>query len=246
EASDMVLADDNFATIVAAVEEGRGIYRNIQKVVGFLLGTNTGEVLFLLMVLLSGIFLPQALPLALLPIHILWVNLVTDGVCDVTLAMEPKERGLMRAPPRNPNEKLVTFDMEVFIALTAVVIAVGTFVVFYSHYRFDEANLAYARTMTFTSLAMFQLWSAINARSRFSFFRIGIFSNKYLLGAIVLSLLMQIFAVYHPMMNEAMSTVPLSLQDWIYILLVTASLFVLFEVKKIADAGWRLKHPEEA
>jgi len=230
ESSDMVLEDDNFATIVAAIEEGRGVYANIQKVISYLLSTNMGEVIFLLAILLSGLVLPFELPLALLPIHILWVNLVTDGVCDVTLAMEPKEKGLMRQKPRNPNEQLITKEMAIFIGVTALIMAFGTLAVFYKH--FMEGSLAHARTMAFTTLAVFQIFSALNARSSQSVFSIGIFSNRYLTGAIILSLLLQLGAIYLPFMNEMMQTVPLSLSDLALVLGVSSTLLIAFEIKK--------------
>ncbi|MFH1447517.1 MAG: HAD-IC family P-type ATPase [Candidatus Micrarchaeota archaeon] len=233
ESSDMVLADDNFSTIVAAVEEGRGVYLNIQKVVSYLLGTNIGEVLFLLMILLSSFFLPEALPLALLPIHILWVNLVTDGVCDVTLAMEPKERGLMRRKPRRPDERMITADMALFITLSAGVMALGTFLVFLQQYQ--NGDLAHARTITFTTLVMFQLFNALNVRSRLSLFKIGVLSNRYLAGAILVSILLQLGAIYLPFMNEMMKTTPLSLADWALVLGVSSMLLVVFEAKKLLE-----------
>lgn len=230
ESSDMVLADDNFATIVAAIEEGRGVYLNIQKVVSYLLSTNMGEVIFLFAVLLSSLYLPESLPLALLPIHILWVNLVTDGVCDVTLAMEPKEKGLIRQKPRDTDEPLITKKMAVFIAVTGVIMAMGTMAVFYTQY--NSGGLAHARTMAFTTIAIFTLFSALNARSSQSIFSIGVFSNRYLTGAIIVSLLLQFGAIYLPFMNDMMQTTPLALEDWAVVFGVASTVLVAFEIMK--------------
>ncbi len=231
EASDIVLADDNFASIVAAIEEGRGVYLNIRKVMTYLLATNLGEVMVLFMILGSAFALGSPLPLALLPIHILWVNLVTDGVCDVTLAMEPKERNLMQYKPRKPTEGLISGEMKFFLVFSSLIMALGTFITFM--YFLKNGSLAHARTATFTVLAFFQLFSALNFRSfHESLFSRGLFSNPYLVGAIAVSILMQASVIYTPWLNEAMKTTPLSLEDWAVILLVSSSVLVAVELKK--------------
>jgi len=130
EASDLVLEDDNFQTIVEAVKEGRGAYANIKKVIFYLLGTNIGEVFVLFFVLFSGLFLVNALPIIFVPIQLLWINLVTDGACVVTLGMEKKDEDIMFDKPRNPKEQLITKDMLKFIFATAIIIAFGTIFVF--------------------------------------------------------------------------------------------------------------------
>ncbi len=181
ETAEMVLIDDNFASIVNAVEEGRVVFQNIRKVVKFLLVTNVGEDLALLTALA---FLPGH-PLLFTPVQILWVNLVTDGLLDVTLALEPQEGDVMDEPPRAREARIINRE----ILLNTLFVAVGTLAVFVT--ANVNGELTQARTMAFTTLAMFQVFNALNCRSREkSVFRLGLFSNPYLLGAIALSVLL--------------------------------------------------------
>ncbi|MDD5023178.1 MAG: HAD-IC family P-type ATPase, partial [Candidatus ainarchaeum sp.] len=230
ESGDMILSDDNFKTIVSAVEEGRSVFVNLRKIVRFLFATNLGEVIFLFMILLSGLYFPETLPLALLPIHILWVNLVTDGVCDVTLAMDPKEKDLMKRKPRNPKEGIITKNVGIFVISSAVIIAIGTFLVFI--FELERGGLDHARTVAFTTLAFFQLFSAINTRSDKSVFNKDLFSNKYFIGAIILSVLLQLSIIYIPFLGEAMKTIPLNAEDWIIIIVASSSILIIFEIVK--------------
>jgi Ca2+-transporting ATPase len=235
EASDIVIADDNIASLVDAVEEGRHSSMNIRKVVKYLFSTNIAEVMFLMIILFSPFWLGSALPLALLPVHILYVNLVTDGFCDVTLATEKKDKTLMKEKPQKFAGGFFTRDVWKFIAITSVITVAGLFWA-YSNYLGNDGNLAHARTMTFTLLSFFQLWSAINARTNEeSVFSAGLFSNRYLSAAIVVSILTQLLVIYHPFFNEAMKTVPLGISDWALILGMSSSLFVIFEVLKFIE-----------
>lgn len=206
----MVVTDDNFASIAAAVEEGRGIYDNIRKSIHYLLSCNVSEILLML---LATLF---ALPLPLLPVQILWINLVTDGLPALALAVDPKEPDLMRRPPRTPNEQFFTtqrflllFSQGSFLALMTL----GAFV--YCLYGMD-LNLERARTLTFTVLVLAQLFPAFNNRSdRRSIFEIGLMTNKPLLGAVAVSIILQATIVLLPPMHDIFNVVPLDPEHWL-------------------------------
>ncbi|MDY0020425.1 MAG: HAD-IC family P-type ATPase, partial [Anaerolineae bacterium] len=230
ETAEMVLTDDNFTSIVNAVEEGRVVFQNVRKVVKFLLATNIGEDL----TLLSSLVLFASKGLIITPVQILWVNLVTDGILDITLAMEPKEGDVMEEPPRRPEARIINSEILQNVVFVALFMAVGTL------WMFNRANqnghLAYAQTFAFTTLAMFQVFNSLNCRSRTkSVFQLGFFKNRYLLGAIVLSILLQLAAEHVPFMREALGTVPLSLGDWGLIILVSISIFIADELRKLVQ-----------
>jgi Ca2+-transporting ATPase len=157
EAAKMVLLDDNFATIEAAVEEGRTIYTNLKKVILYLFSTNLGEVVTILVSVLAG------LPLPLLPVQILWINLATDGVAVIPLGLEPMERGVMKEPPRDPEESLLTADMLIFIISVSLIMATGTLLLF--HLYASGQDFARARTIAFTAMVTFQLFNAFSCKS---------------------------------------------------------------------------------
>ncbi len=232
ESSDLILKDDNFATIAIAVKEGRVSYNNIKKVIAYLIGTNVSEVLVLFFILFSSLFLPQALPLILIPIQILWINLVTDSACVITLGMEKEEDNIMKDQPRNPNEPILSKDILSFIFLTAGIITFWTILVFYMDYVYYTKNLIHARTMAFSVIIIFQIASAFNARSKKPLFITGILTNKQLLISSILSLLLLIIVVHIPFLNEVMSTTPLSTYDWIILIAVSSILVLVFEAKK--------------
>ncbi|MGC9335136.1 MAG: cation transporting ATPase C-terminal domain-containing protein, partial [Anaerolineae bacterium] len=199
-------------------------------VVKFLLATNVGEDLTLMSALA---FLPTG-GLPITPVQILWVNLVTDGILDVTIALEPKEGDVMEEPPRRPNTRIVNREILVNIAYVALFMAIGTLFMFTRASR--AGSLPYAQTMAFTTLAMFQVFNSLNCRSRDkSVFQLGLFSNRWLLGAIVLSVVLQIAAEYVPFMQMALGTVPLGWQDWGLIVLVSSSVFVADEIRKLVS-----------
>jgi Ca2+-transporting ATPase len=205
EASDMVLVDDNFATIVAAVREGRRIYDNIRKFIKYTMTSNSGEIWVLVIASLV------ALPLPLLPIHILWINLVTDGFPGLAFSAEPAESDVMHRPPRPPRESVFAgglWQHMLFIGLLisglALVTAAWT----------DLANVAYWQTMVFTTLVTAQLFQALAVRSETkSLLGIGLFSNRYLIVTIFVSLAVQIAIVYTPFLGAFLRTVPLTLPD---------------------------------
>jgi Ca2+-transporting ATPase len=223
----MVLTDDNFTSIVNAVEEGRVVFQNVRKVVKFLLATNIGEDL----TLLSSLVLFASKGLIITPVQILWVNLVTDGILDITLAMEPKEGDVMDQPPRRPEARIINREILRNIVFVALFMAVGTLWMFGLANRNGE--LMRAQTVAFTTLAMFQVFNSLNCRSRDkSVFQLGFFRNRYLIGAIVISILLQLATGYVPFMQTALGTTPLSLQDWGLIVLVSSSIFVADELRK--------------
>ncbi|MGM0401620.1 MAG: cation-translocating P-type ATPase [Chloroflexota bacterium] len=228
ETADMVLTDDNFASIVNAIEEGRGVFQNVRKVVKFLLATNIGEDL----TLISALAFLSSCCLPITPVQILWVNLVTDGILDITIALEPKEGDVMHEPPRDPEARIINRDILTNIVYVALFMAVGTLGMFVRANR--GGNLAYAQTMAFTTLAMFQVFNALNCRSRTkSVFQLGLFSNRWLVGAIAASVLLQIAAEHVPFMQVALGTVPLGLKDWSKIVLISSTILMADELRKL-------------
>jgi Ca2+-transporting ATPase len=225
EAADMVLIDDNFASIVAAVEEGRVIFSNIRRSVFYLLSTNVGELFTWTAAILAGI------PLPVVAVQILWINLVTDGVCTIPLGLEPKHRNVLEDPPRRARAGIVYGGMLLRIAFVALLMAAGTFLLF--KWELPRVGLEEARTIAFCALVAFQWVNALNARSdQQSFFTLGLFTNRWLLGGIGLAVLLQLIIVYVPLFQGLFYTVPLGLDDWVIILLASASIFVAEELRK--------------
>ncbi len=246
EAADIVLADDNFASIVAAVEEGRAIFANIRKFLRYLLSSNAGEVLTMFGgVLLAGrIGLraggePFALPL--LAAQVLWINLVTDGPPALALGVDPAEGGLMRRPPRPHGEPVITARMWRGILFVGVVMAAGTLLVLDASmpggFVEGSGNLRHAQTMAFTTLTLFQMFNVVNARSdeRSAFDRL--FTNAWLWGAIALSVALQVSVVHVPFLQRAFGTVGLGARDWALCVAVASSVLWLSEaVKRVWSA----------
>lgn len=224
EAADIVLLDDNFGNIVSAIEEGRSIYKTIKKVILYLFATSLGEVFAITGALVLGF------PLIILPVQIIWLNLVTDGFLDVALAMEPKEKGLLREKSKRPKRYLVDRLMVLRMLTMAIPMALGTIILF-SHYGFTD--LARAMTVSLTVLAVFQWFNAWNCRSeRVSLFQMNPFSNKFLLGATVIVVALHAFAVYHPLMQKILHTVPLSLMEWLIIIPIALTIVFAEELRK--------------
>jgi P-type Ca2+ transporter type 2C len=243
EAADMVLADDNFATIVAAVEEGRTIFANIRKFLRYLLSSNIGEV----MTMFFGVLLADAIGLTaeggsgvvlpLMATQILWINLVTDGAPALALGVDPAESGLMKKLPRAKNEGVITRKMWLGIFFVGAITAAGTLLVLDASLPGGlidgSGNMRYAQTMAFTTLVFFSLFTVFNARSDERSAFAGLFSNKWLWGAVLLSLLLQVAVVYVPFLQQAFSTVSLSFGDWLYCAAVASSVLWLRELSKI-------------
>ena len=244
QAADMVLADDNFASIVAAVEVGRAIFANIRKFLRYLLSTNLGEVMtmFLGVMLADAIGLKaqegSGIVLPLLATHILWINLVSDGAPALALGVDPVDASVMRAPPRARGEGAITRRMWAGIAFGGIIMAAGTLLILDwslpGGLIEGAGDMRYAQTMAFTTLLFFSLFSVFNARSDEQSAFIGMFSNKWLWGAIVLSLMLQIAVVYVPVLQQAFSTASLSAADWLRCAAVGSSVLWLRELSKVA------------
>ncbi len=228
EVSDMIVTDDNFASIVAAVEEGRGIYDNILKFVHYLLSCNIGEILVMLVASLCG------LPAPLLPIHILWINLVTDGLPALALGVDPVDTDIMRRPPRDPSEAVVDPRRGWIMVLQGAFIAACSLGAF-AWVRFVEAEpLENARTAAFIVLSCAQLFHAFNCRhATRSLFQLGLFTNYKLVLAVAISAALQFIAVSVPCLEVIFKTVTLSLNDWLLVIAVSSLPLWLMEIVKI-------------
>ncbi|MEK7209001.1 MAG: HAD-IC family P-type ATPase [Patescibacteria group bacterium] len=225
EASDIVLLDDNLESIVSAIEEGRSIYKTIKKVILYLFSTSMGEVFTIIGALVLGF------PLPILAAQIIWLNFVTDGFLDVSLAMEPKERHLLDGKFEKPNKYLVDKLMAKRMVFMSLAMAIGTLFLFKNYY---EADLAKAWTISLTVLAAFQWFNAWNCRSdNKSIFRMNPFSNKYLVWATVTVITLQLLAIYTPVMNIFLKTVPLNLSDWMVIVPVAILIVLVEEIRKV-------------
>ncbi|MFP4580035.1 MAG: cation-translocating P-type ATPase, partial [Candidatus Sumerlaeia bacterium] len=226
EAADMVLTDDNFATIVEAVEEGRTIYANLRRVVFFLLATNLGEILTLTLALVLGVDLP------LTAVMVLWVNLVTDGACTIPLGVEPRHWDVLKQPPRDPKESIVNTVMIQRMAILTPIMAIGTLALFY--WQNQQNGLIYARTVAFSTLAAFQWFQAFNARSQFqSVFSIGLLSNRWLLLGLGIAIGLQVLVIQSPLGGWLFGTEPLAALDWLWIVLVSSSIWIVDEILKL-------------
>jgi Ca2+-transporting ATPase len=225
EASDIILRDDNFATIVKAVYEGRVIYDNIRKFIRYMLSTNSGEILTMFFALMIG------MPLPILPIQILWINLVTDSFPALALGVEHAEKDVMNRPPRAPKESIFARGMWQHIIWVGLLMSFGTLGVMSWGLKYDD--LDHARSMTFFTLAGFQMFHVMAIRSeRESLFTLGFLSNKPLLGAVSLTFLLQIMITYIPILQGIFKTVSLSAFELLLCLSVSFSVFVAVEIEK--------------
>lgn len=224
EAADIVLLDDNFTSIISAVEEGRSIYRTIQKVVLYLFSTSLGEMATIIVALTLGY------PLPLLAAQIIWLNFVTDGFLDVALAMEPKEDGLLLETFVRPKKYLLDALMVRRMAFMALPMVVGTLFLFE---KYVGGDLETAWTVSLTTLAAFQWFNAWNCRSATqSVFRGGLFTNRYLLGATAVVIALQVLAIYTPLLQHLLHTAPLGLYEWLLIVPTAFSVVLIEEVRK--------------
>jgi Ca2+-transporting ATPase len=237
-ASDMILMDDNFATIVSAIEQGRNIYSNIKKAVIFLLTCNLGEVVALFVTLLIGLEAP------LIATQLLWINLITDSFPAVALGMDPGNKDVMKEKPRNAKESFFAGGAGIHLILGGVLIGFLTIVAFWFGYYehgfspFDhsapENTVEYARTMAFMTLVMCQLFFSLAVRNHSkSIFQIGVFSNKYLVGAIVLGVLLQLIVIGIPFMQKAFHLQMLDLGGWIIAVSLGLVPLLINEIVKI-------------
>jgi len=232
EASEMVLADDNFVSITAAVEEGRVTFDNIRKVTFFLVSTGAAEITAILV----AVWLQW--PLILLPAQLLWLNLVTNGLQDVALAFEPAERGVLRRPPRRPGGGVLDRLMWERVVLAGLVMGAGMLVMF--RWELDSTDsLIQAQTVALTTMVVFQVFQAGNARSETdSVFRRNPFSNKFLFVATVAALGIHIAALYLPPTQFVLRVEPIGIDAWFRIVAIATSIIVVMEVHKALRRRW--------
>jgi len=242
EASDMILADDNFATIVSAVEEGRYVYNNIKKVILYTLPTNGGQALLVMGAILLAPFLTlfrDQLPLS--PVQILWINLFDAVALALPIIMEPMEKDLLKKPPRNPDERITDPPFFRKVGLVSIVMAISGFAMYY-HYGLPAIDgplvvnkelLTQAQTAAFTTVVLVHLCYVVTARSiTESAFTFSPFSNRWLLGGMALTIVTQLTIVYHPIGNAILGTAPLPLEWWGLMILLALPGFVVIEVEK--------------
>ena len=234
EAASLVLLDDNFATIVAAIAEGRRIFENIRKFISYVLTCNAAEILTLFLAPFFG------LPIPLLPVHILWINLITDGLPGLALAAEPPEKGAMRRPPRPPGESIFARGMwqhilGIGLIMAGVCLATQAYSI--------HLALPHWQTMVFTVLTLSQMGNVLAIRSeRESLFRQGLFSNLPLCGAVLLTFGLQMATIYVPVLNPIFRTAPLTLPELAVCVLLSAVVFFVIEIEKyLARRGFIYK-----
>lgn len=226
EVSDLVLLDDNFSVIVAAVEEGRGIIDNIRKVITYLLSDSFTEV-----VLVGGSIL-AGLPLPISAAQILWVNLIEDGLPNIALAFEPKEKDLMEQKPEKHKTPLLTKEMVTIVFIIGLVTDIALFGIFWWLWIADH-HIDHVRTMVFVALSIDSLFYVFSCKSlRHNLWHTDLFSNRYLVAAWVVGMLMLVLAVYTPTIQSLLDTVPLTLNDWLLLIAIGAGELVLVEVVK--------------
>ena len=253
EAADMILADDDFATIVAAVEEGRGVYANIRRVLRFLLAGNLGEVIMMFLAVLLAAPLglraaDGALLLPLLATQILWINLVTDGAPALALGLDPAERGLMRRGPRRRDEGVLTPRMWREIATSGLVMALSTLWVLEASlpggFIEGTGTIEHARSMAFTTLVLAQLFNAFNTRamSRSAFADLG--AARWTIAAVALSLALQVAVLHVPPLQRAFGATALDGADWIYCVVMASA--VLWERELVKLVGRMRRSRERA
>jgi Ca2+-transporting ATPase len=232
EAADIVLLDDNFATIVAAVREGRRVYDNIRKFIKYAMTGNFGEILVLLLASLVG------LPLPLLPIHILWVNLVTDGLPGLAFSAEPTEKDIMRRRPRHPRESVFAGGLwQHFVWVGFLIGSLSLLTALWA----DMGNLPHWQTMVFTTLVTAQIFHPLAIRSdRDSLFSIGLLSNRYLIGALAATFVAQLLVIYVPFLNSLLRTTPLPLADLLICIGLGSLVLPAVEIEKWLKRRHRL------
>lgn len=222
----MILTDDNFASIIGAIEEGRREYDNIQKFIRYLLSSNFGEIVAIAVNIALGA------PLILLPVQILWMNLVTDGMTAVALGLEPAERGVMNRPPHSPDEPLLSRAAMMMILGIGTYIGLGTLYLFQQ--TLDSGSMVKAHTMAFTGIIILEKMNVFNFRSlKEPMVKLGLFSNPYVLAAWALTVGLQVLAVYFPPLQELLHTTALDWADWGQIFMVALPIFLVVEGIKV-------------
>ena len=227
--ADLILTDDNFASIVSAVEEGRIIYENIKKFVYYLLSCNIGEILLVFVSILLN------LPVPLIPIQLLWLNLVTDSFPALALGVEKGEPDIMMEEPRNPNEPILNKEMIAGIVLQSIAIALASLSAYWwGINRYGLENILEARTIAFATLITAELLRVFSVRSpKYTAIQMGVFSNKKLIQGVSFSFLLMLIIIYIPVLNPIFSTFPLGLEEWLIILPFALIPLVLGEISKL-------------
>jgi Ca2+-transporting ATPase len=228
DASDMILTDDNFSTIVEAVKEGRNIYNNIRKSIVFLLSCNIGEIVALFMGIVLG------WPSVLRPIHLLWVNLITDSLPALALGVDPDDPDIMKEKPRDAKKGLFSGRIGVFLIGNGILIGIITLSAFYIGNLVYSNSLMHAQTMAFVVLSVSQLFYTLSMRhSEKSIFEIGVFTNKYLIGAIILGIILQNIVITVPFLASVFKVFRLTIQDWLFVLLLSIIPLIVNEIGKV-------------
>jgi len=226
EASDMVLTDDNFASIFQAVREGRVVFDNLRKVTFFLIPTGIAAILSIVATMVFGV------PIPYVPAQLLWINLVTNGLQDVAMAFEPGEKGILDRPPRNPQEGLMSRLLIERTLLVGGTIAAGVVYTFMTTLN-SGASLEHARTLAVTTMVIFQFFQAWNSRSETeSVFRINLLSNPFLFVALIAAFFAQLAVLYVPALQWLFRTVPLSAGEWMEVIVVASSVLLVVEMDK--------------
>jgi magnesium-transporting ATPase (P-type) len=221
----MVLADDNFSSIVAAIEEGRDVYSKIQKILIWTLPTNGGQALSIVFAVILGMTLP------LVPLQILWLNTVTAIGLGVPITMEPKERGILKRPPRPPKEPILTPLIKRRVIFVSLLIVAGAYLNFFMKLE-NGGSLDAARTIALNTIVFFQIFYLFNSKSMYEYVFRDILSNRIMLLGIAIVIALQMMITYVPAINSIFSTAPIEAADWLMIVLVSSSVFFLVEIEK--------------
>jgi Ca2+-transporting ATPase len=251
EAADMVLADDNFASIVKAVKEGREIYENIKKYLTYLLQCNIMEILVIFFAVVSvpylaNVFSPglnlteqgksaiDSAGIALIAVQLLWINLVTDGLPAIALGVDPGDPDLMNRKPRKPKESLFSRDVKIYLTFMPIFMAALLLsAYFYNQPWLGAGQLAEARTQLFTAMVMMELAVAISSRSlKFPVFKVGLFKNKFLWVAVASSFALQLFVLYAPGVQKLFDVHTPDLFDWAVAIVFSIAVFGVLEIGK--------------
>lgn len=227
EASDMVIVDDNFASIFSAVKEGRIVFDNIRKVVFFLIPTGVAAIISIMVTLILG------LPIPYLPSQLLWINLVTNGLQVIALSFEPGEKNVLNRPPLNPQEGIMSKVLVQRTVLVGAIISAGVVYNFYTAYAQEGASLEHARTVALTTMVVFQFLQAWNSRSEWqSVFKMRLLGNPFLFYGLIASFLAQLAVIYVPALQWVFRTEPIGTAEWFRILTVAFSVIVVVEIDK--------------
>jgi len=236
EASDVILTDDNFASIKAAVEEGRRILDTLIKFITWTLPTSFGEGLVVLVSIFTGMLIP------ILPVQILWINMTTVIALGTMLIFEPKESDVMKRPPRRPNSPILTRDLIIQIVIVSMCILISVYGLFELALK-DDISLEESRTITVNTIVMIEIFYLFNCRSLTkSILRTGFFSNKLIFLGIAVMILLQIAFTYAPIMNEIFQSKPIGIESWLKIIGVSIITFLIIEIKKFVSNRLNLKH----